>query len=136
MGPPEKKRHMASDSVSPELHKLMATSDFRRLENPDEQARYIAAFGFGPLETSKVLGIPVRTINNYRKCDGTTSQRGRRPLLTPAENQELLKIVLDAEGKHTPKKLREVQEEVKEGPYRRNYLLKVHITGFETHQEA
>ena len=82
--------------------RTLATSDYRLIATDPDRVRYLRSLEFSFGIISKALKIPLTTVKRWTADLTATDVRGRRPLLSATEDQELLEFTVAAAKEHKP----------------------------------
>ena len=96
---------------------LMASSEYRTIKLVEEKVRFLRAHGFTYGVIASATGMHLSRVKRYLGNLATTSTRGRKPLLTPAQESELLDVVRKRALEHQPMTVPELQETVSLGTF-------------------
>src|SRR5690606_1756409 len=95
-----------------QVGKVLATAEYRSLENDAVKARYLKSLGFPISVISKGAGFNINNVKRWLGNPLTTNQMGRPQYLNSSENELLIEAVRYASSLHEPMTIMQVREKV------------------------
>ena len=96
---------------------VAASQEYAALESdPPQRAKYLRSMEFTFAVISWVMKSPLTTVKRWVSNPTTTTVRGRRPLLTPEQDETIVGKVLDAARNHEALKPSAMRELVSSDP--------------------
>ncbi len=103
---------MTHTSPSPEMLRIMASSDFRAAETLSEKVFCLREHKVTFATIAETLGVSKTTAKRWVKSGRTPRNRGRPTLRSPAQDHALQQAVLAAAKNHEPFSLKRLKAEV------------------------